>query len=556
MHRILTSILILCLFCGVMPAAAQPDTPLTLRVAMNAPENLDPVQVSRFDLASRDVIENLFVGLTRFNPLTRQIDPMIADSWSVSDDGLTWTFNLREDIQWVRYDPNTQEALAIRPVAAGDFVFAIQRACDPLRPSPLTANLMIIRGCQTVANAFPEVVNDLFIAREIGARATGPHTLVIDLLFPSSYFLTLTSTPEYRPLAREVVSGKVNLTNASPVMTNGPYALQNWTDSGMVLVRNTHWPDSFSGNIERIDVTFANENAAALFNSQQVDLARLTPDEAANARAASPDLLHIAEGQSMVMLGFSFDRALVNSPDIRRALSFALNRDALVSQFFPDQARATTQFTPAGVVAAPDFNGLEFDPAQAQAALSAAGFSGCTNWPEKLIVLVPDDDPLWAELGQAIIEQWASQLGCNPALFEIRTLPRTLMIELSHSNYDPEKVTRSHIWLANWSGDYLDANNWLGDALHCQFGYIKTGRACDNADALIDQAANEMDTAQRATIYAQVEEQFFGPNGSFPVIPLFFTTAAWLQQPELTGVNEFGPARYDLWMLDNTTQEG
>ena len=85
---------------------------------------------------------------------------------------------------------------------------------------------------------------------------------------------------------------------------------------------------------------------------------------------------------------------------------------------------------------------------------------------------------------------------------------------------------------------------------------IRPGRACDETDALLDQAAAEPDPARRAELYAQAEDRLFGPNGSFPVIPLYLTTSAWLQQPWLSGVNEYGPARFDLWTLDTSQQAG
>jgi len=254
------------------------------------------------------------------------------------------------------------------------------------------------------------------------------------------------------------------------------------------------------------------------------------------------------------MLGFSYDRALVSDPQVRRALAQAIDRDALVAQFFPGQARATARFTPLGVVAAPAFDGVPFNPVQAQADLSAAGYAGCAKVPEHLITLISDDDPVWEQVGQFVTQQWSNNLGCNPALFEVKTVSRTLLIELAHLTYDQEKVTRPPIWLATWSADYPDANAWLSDALHCRYGYIRTGRECDNADALMDQAAVETDPAKRAGLYAQIEQAFFGPEGSFPVIPLFISTSARLQQPWLTGVNESGPARFDLWTVDTTNQ--
>jgi oligopeptide transport system substrate-binding protein len=540
------------------PVAASPvrqsSAPVTLRIAMPEPGNLDPAQLSRFDPSARDLAENLFVGLTRFNPLNRQADPLIARNWSVSSDGLTWTFELRDDIQWVRFDPTTQKVVAVRPLVAGDVVYAIQRACDPLRPSPVTANLMVIKGCQVVANAPHEVISDLLIAREIGVRATGPYTLEIDLLFPSGYFPALLSTPELRPLPREAVSGIENWTAQGTLMTDGPYVLEKRDSSGMVLVRNPYWPDAYAGNVEEIDATFpgAGSTLATLVASGSVDMALLEPDEAAAARDAYPQLFKTSDGETLTMLGFSYDRALVSDPQIRRALAQSIDRDALVGQFFPGLARATARFTPPGVIAAPTVDGAPFDPAQAQADFSAAGYASCDKVPEHLITLVPDDDPSWDQVGQFITQQWSDNLGCNAALFEVKAVSRTLLIELAHLSYDQENVTRSHVWLATWSADYPDANAWLSDALHCQYGYIKTGRECDDADVLMDQAAVETDPASRAELYAQVEQHFFGPEGNFPVIPLFISTSAWLQQSWLTGVNDSGSARFDLWTVDAT----
>jgi len=246
----------------------------------------------------------------------------------------------------------------------------------------------------------------------------------------------------------------------------------------------------------------------------------------------------------------------VNTVEIRRALALAIDKAALVNQFLPDQALPAGQFTPSWVVAAPNAETATTSPAQAQAAYAAAGFPGCAGVPETLILLTPQGDPLWEQLGPAIVEQWAVVLNCNPGLFEIRPVPRTLLIELGHSAYDPERVTRSHMWVATWSADYLDANAWINDALHCRYGYIKPARECEAADALLDQAGVTDDLAQRADLYTQAEERFFGAQGNFPVIPLFFSTSSWLQQPWLSGVNANGPARFDLWTIDTGAQAG
>ncbi len=542
------------------PAAAAVPTqsarPATLRVAMPTPAHIDPTQLSRFEPHTRDLAENLFVGLTRFNPDTRQIEPMLAKDWTISDDGLTWTFTLRDDMQWVRYDAATQQVVAVRPIAAGDFVFSVQRACDPTRPSPVTPNLMIVQGCHTIANAFPEVITDLLIAREIGVRATGPSTLEIKLLYPASYFPSLLSTPEFRPLPRESVTVADNWTQAQTIMTSGPYVLQNWQSTGMTLLRNPFWPDDYAGNVEQIDVTFTNDtfSLVTLFTNHNVDFARLAAPDIASARAAAPDLLHTAEGLTLTLIGFSSERAMVELTEVRRALSFAIDREALIQQFLPGIAQTVTQVTPSLVTASPQLTSPLYNPGQAQSYFAAAGFANCAGVTEKMILLVPEEDPIWSEIGNAIIQQWSTVLGCNPALFEIKTISRTLLIDLAHSTYDPEKVTRSHMWLATWNADYPDANAWVNDMLHCQYGYIRTGRGCETGDAYLDSATLEFDLTERAKLYTQAEDHFFGPNGTFPVTPLFISTTAYLQQPWLSSVSDAGSARFDLWMIDTTAQ--
>jgi len=524
----------------------------TLRLAMPAPETLDPIRVSRFDYAARDLVENLYVGLTRFDPVTQTVEPAAAESWTVSDDGLTWTFTLRDDLQWVRYDEEADEVVAVRPVVAGDFVYSVQRACDPLRPSPITANLMVIRGCQTVAQAFPEVVNDLFIAREIAIRATSPTTLEIELLFPTSYFLTLTSTQDYRPIPREQASLSDEWWAKPGVMTNGPFVLQDLSERSATLVRNPEWPLAFDGNVSAVNVTFDD----APRPSTSYDWVSLDGEQLNAARSASAGQVRTAPTGPVVVLGFSHDRAVVDTDLGRRALSLSLDRAALAQAMPLGDSQPLTQFTPPGNVAQPVYEGMPFDPARAQQALTEAGFEGCNAIPETLLVLVPDDDPAWTQLGQAIVDQWASNLGCNPALFEVRALPRTLMIELAHNTYDVEKVTRSHMWLATWSADYPDGVAWINDALHCRYGYIQPARECSRGDSLLDRAASAADDATRAELLAQAEEAFFGPQGSYPVAPLFVMNHAWYEQPWLTQVNESGPARYDLWLVDTLAQAG
>src|SRR5258707_5319271 len=129
--------------------------PVTAHIIMPAPLSLDPVSLGRLDQSARSIAENLFVGLTRYNPATRQIEPGLASEWASKDNGVTWTFKLRGHVKWVSYNPGSGQVQALRPVVAGDFVYGIRRACEPTPPNPAAHTVFIIAGCRKVAPADP-----------------------------------------------------------------------------------------------------------------------------------------------------------------------------------------------------------------------------------------------------------------------------------------------------------------------------------------------------------------------------------------------------------------
>ena len=161
-------------------------------------------------------------------------------------------------------------------------------------------------------------------------------------------------------------------------------------------------------------------------------------------------------------------------------------------------------------------------------------------------------------VAQALSDQWKTVLGCTPYTIKIGKGAADRVEDVAHgtiSTVNQNEPPRPHMWLYTWTADYLDANAFLGDALHCdQIGYLRTGLPCSNADALIDAAATDKDPAKRADEYAQVEAMWFGPTGTFPVVPLYISLAAVAKQPWLTGATVNGQLRFDLWTIDPAAQ--
>jgi oligopeptide transport system substrate-binding protein len=548
----------LCLFGASLAFSQAQEAGPELQLALQPSPSYDPVSLSRFDASGRDLVENLFIGLTRLNPLTGQIEPALAESWAVSADGLTWTFKLRPDVPWVTADLVRRVPVAIRPIVAADVVFALQRACDPRRPSPVNTNLYIIAGCRTLAT---ENSLEALSPEVVAARALDEQTLEIRLLYPSAAFLSLTTQPEMRPLPSEYIndaSGQPWFSPSVPI-SSGPWMVDEWTPGlTMHLIPNPFWPGPRPGNIGGVSIRFdlGPEQIISGLEGQNIDAARLDPTTAADLRLAS--MAGLGWGYRVHLLGFSFNQrnlddqavpSALDLPEVRRALALAIDRSALIrAGHIP-----ATRFTPLGVLAGPDVVLPIFAPNEAQAALAAAGYSSCAQLG--VLSMAISNDPADLALAQAIVGQWVANLGCPAENFPLVPSPRTVILDSARNAVDvqDENAARFPLWLITWAGDYPDAQAWAPDALHCEDGYFRSVRPCEGLDALMDSAALESDYAARQVIYNQIEEALFGQAGAFPVVPLLWEQRAWAQQPNLASLQMHGPWQFEYWFKQLAT---
>ncbi len=521
-------------------------------VAMSSFESLNPATVSRFDVDKKDLLENLFVGLTRFDARRGVVSPMLATNWEVSDNGLTWTFYLRDDVQWMEVVDG--DANIIRAVTAQDVVYTVQRSCDPNQETPVVnSNFAIIAGCQAMLERRDYwTIDQADLDANIGAHAIDDTTVEFNLLWPASYFLTLTSLPEFRPLPAERASnGTFPL--GTNLATSGPWLVTEWTSQQMILQANPEWPIEREGNLDEVEIVFdlAPETVANRLVTGTLDMARVDVGTAQQIGFANPDLVQTTEGQPLDLIGFSFENTILGDPAVRRALALAIDRDAIAQEFTSLTGtiyEPTTRFIPLNVIATSTAPGSQFDVNQAQNTLAQAGYPNCTNFPARLSLAVADD-AYSITLGEMILTQWQTNLGCAEGSFELAIISRQLLNDNVHQTLDSEATARYSMWLVTWASDYPDANAWLYDALHCQWGYLRVGRGCDQNDGLLDQAGQDLDVVARSQAYTQVEASFFGFNGSFPVIPLMITGEQWVTQAWLDNVPRYGAFQFDRWLL-------
>jgi oligopeptide transport system substrate-binding protein len=535
------------------------DVPVQRDTAVGSEiSTLDPAIAS--DQISITPIENLFLGLTDYDPVTSAVNPEIAASWQVSPDGLLWTFNLRTDVNWIRWDPASDTATVVRPVVAGDFVYGIKRGCDPrLGGYYGTISAKVVLGCDVVNQTDSSAVTDeLVFGDTIKVSAPDDTTLVVELQFAAGFFFSMTPMWMLRATPQETIEEFGDeWTAPGNIVTNGPYLVDELTRGVQrVFVRNEALPlDLFSGtgNIEIINQQVIEDGGTifSLYLNNQLDTSGVPQAELQNVLAdpaLAQEVIQIF-ALSVFYFGYGHDKAPFDNESARRAFAAIIDRQAFIDQVLGGSGVPMIHFTPPGMAHAPPINeiGVGFDPEFALGQLEAAGYPNCEGFPTVDMATYTGAGN-WADFWAAAAEEY---LGCDPALFNVEQLEFSVLLEIIDA--DTPSQDRPNAWTLGWGPDYGDANNWVNDVLSCTADNAFL-RPCTEVDDLINQAAQESDPAVRDQLYAEIEDAFFGVEGDYPIAPIFMDTGFVLIKPWYTGPHEsdglFGGAHWGAFSID------
>jgi len=495
--------------------------------------NIDPALGE--DVVSINNIENVFVQLVNVDLETTEIVPEAATSWDISDDGLTYTFHLRNDIPWVHYDgagtvnQEADENGEARYVTAYDFEYGIKRACDPNLGSYYSGVIAPqIVGCSEVFNAEdPEnIPQEMFDA--IGVTAVDAETLEINLAFPASFFMsmapmwTLSATPQWA-----VEANGDDWDEAANIVTSGRYVLASWEHGvSRELLRNPLMPADMAGtgNVDRLttNVVPDTNTGYALWLNNEVETAGI-PDEELEAHLADfPDETVQIADLAVFYISFRETKPPFDDVHVRRAFSAAFDRETFIQEVRQGQGLVMTHFAPPGIFGAPPIDqiGIGYDPDFARAEMEAAGYPNCEGFPQVTLLGYSGQSTLnWIEFAQA---NWSDVLGCDSSLIQVEQQDFSDLLATTDASTPDEEAV--HMWTLGWGPDYGDENNWVGDVLWC--GQLtRQKRECNEIDDLIVQAREEPDQQKRIELYAQIEDMFFGPEGEVPFFPIFVRIA-------------------------------
>ncbi len=527
-----------------------PEDPDAGRVRLDTvigtePPSLDPSLAT--DTTSIFFIRQMFVGLASFDENANVI-PSLAKDWTVSDDGLEWTFNLRDDIHWVHRDPNTGEFEDLGPVTAQDVEYGVKRTLDPNTASDYAYVLYIIKGAEEFNTADPNAENFAELRDAVGVEALDDVTVKFTLKEPAAYFPSIAAMWVTFPLPQETIETYGdNWTEAGLIVTNGPYTLREWSHGSEIWIeKNPLWVDADKVQIELVGGPIIQEasTAMAMYENNEIDMMAdpgwgpPLPDM--DRIKADPELsqqLFIAPRLCTYYYGFVNTKPPFDDPRVRKAFAMAIDRQSLIDNVTKGEQRPAHSFAPPGVFGnvADDMEVGGFlvmddyaeQVKQAQELLAEAGYPEGEGIDA---LLMHNTSEGHAQIAQAIQAMWQEAFPKANITIENQEWAVYLKTLLPESP-DEEKP---NIYRLGWCADYPDENNWVNEVFNSKSGQNYAKYNNPKFDELVEQAAFEPDPEKRKELYKQAESIFI--NEDMAIAPIYYYTYVRLYKPWLTKV--------------------
>ncbi|MCL2647796.1 MAG: peptide ABC transporter substrate-binding protein [Phycisphaerales bacterium] len=504
---------LLCFLLSATPLSYSEKTTITFCLGDEI-KTLDPGRMSWMN--DIRVAMCIWEGLTAYDPDTLAPVPGMAESWDVSPDGKTYTFHLRLDATWSNGDP----------VTSADFLFAWKRILTPSTGADYIGLFKGIVGAEAYTDVIDKKQPADFTA--VGISAPDPHTLVVHLTAPCSYFLDMCAFPPFFPLNQKSMQPFLDSANpdagyqsnwARPpyIVGNGPYLLREWKfKQFLTLEANPRYWDRKNVRCQQLLIKSITDPRTSLLAYQQggVDVIQFPVNPQfgedmlyANADGQRHDVFFRPVFGSYYFM-FNCSRKPYDDKRVRKALALAIDRTRIVR----DITRLQQQ--PLGVIVPPDFipgyhspDPLPMDIEEARRLLAEAGFPNGQGFPT-IEILYSNEVLTHGFIAQAIGQMWEQNLGLHVTY---RGTERSSFGEAKRSqNFD---VARG-----GWYGDYLDPTTWL-DILRSNDGNNDGKFSDPHYDALLNQAALEFNPAKRMAPLTQAEAILV--HDQFPFIPLY-----------------------------------
>jgi len=497
--------------CGGSDGPKADTSNVLKRGTASEPPSLDP-HLAQGNSAS-SIIDDMFVGLMTSDAGGETVYG-IAQSHTMSEDGLVYTFKLRPGLVWSDGTPLT----------AADVVWTFQRLMAPETGARYSANLFVLKNGRAVNGGAP--------AQTLGVKALDPQTVEFTLERRTPYFLRILNSNATVPLPRHVIdkAGR-GWTKPDVIVTNGPFTLTEWVpNTRITMKKNPKFYDAATVKLDGVTY-FPTDDTGALvkrYRAGEVDIIlNFPPEQTDFLKETFGDQVHIATNYGLFYYIFNNAKPPFDNKDVRKALSIAVDKDGIAEQILRGETEAAWSLVPSDIS---DFKRLpSADGArplaerQAEAAqlLTAAGYG--PNKPLKFEVRY-DSKEESRQIAVALADMW-KKVGAETTLKASDF--RGITNDARGGKFDVIRY--------QWFAPYDDPSTFLA-LVKARGGTNLSGYKNPAIDGMTAAADQQTDTAKRMAMMAAAEKTAMA---DYPVLPIYFTTARRLVSPKVQGWSDF-----------------
>ncbi|WP_277935230.1 peptide ABC transporter substrate-binding protein [Parablautia muri] len=497
------------------PAAASGEKILSVQVGPD-PETIDPALNSAVD--GGNMLLHSFECLLTVDE-DGKLAPGQAESWETSEDGLTWTFHLREGLKW---SDGTD-------LTANDFVYSWKRVCDPMVAAPYAETVLAM-----VVGYDQAIEGDLDALQVV---AEDDQTLVVTLSAPCSYFGSLAAFATLSPVQQATIeaNGDAWATSAETYISNGPFYVSEWVPGSYILMSKN--PNYWNADAIKLDGIKWNliEDANASYSAYQtgeVLFIKDVPTEEIPSLSGNADF-YVDPIIGTYYLSVNTEREPFNDPKVRKALSLAIDREYVAGTLMQGTYSAASNFMGPGWIDTDgsqfidnanggqpyiDVTNYEANLEEAKQLLADAGYPDGEGFPS---ISYSTNDAGYHRVVAEYLQQAWGELGIDLTVDIVEWASFTPMRR--NGDYDSARN--------GWVGDYSDPSNML-DLLYSTNGNNDGNFNNADYDAAMETSRTTLDAKERSEALHTAEDILMEETGCIPVA---YYNDFWLQSDKITG---------------------
>lgn len=488
---------------------------LSVQVGPN-PETIDPALNSAVD--GGNMLLHSFECLLAVDEDGKLI-PGQAESWETSEDGLTWTFHLRDGLKW---SDGTD-------LTANDFVYSWKRVCDPMVAAPYAETVL------GMVEGYEDAITGNLDALQVVAE--DDKTLVVTLNAPCSYFGSLAAFATLSPVQQATIeaNGDAWATSAETYISNGPFYVSEWVPSSYIMMsKNPNYWNADAIKLDGIKFNLIEDSNAAYsaYQTGEVLFIKDVPTEEIPSLSGNSDF-YVDPIIGTYYLSVNCDREPFNDPQVRKALSLAIDREYVAGTLMQGTYSAASNFMGPGWI---DTDGSQFmdnanggqpyidttnyeaNLAEAKQILADAGYPDGEGLPS---ITYSTNDAGYHKVVAEYLQQAWGELGIDVTVDIVEWASFTPMRR--NGDYDASRN--------GWVGDYSDPSNML-DLLYSTNGNNDGKFNNADYDAAMELSRTTLDATERSEALHKAEDILMEETACIPVA---YYNDFWLQSDKITG---------------------